>query len=188
MLEGTENLEINWFYENKGERIGPVAEQSIVELVNNGILSYGALVWKKGLPDWIKIENSELREHVEDIAPPPLTGSHVNNTIVWILAFAPIIGLIMEAIVAGIKYKGNEFLIEKSLMNSEFWYITLILTISLSLWDEKRLEKCGVNVEKFSGWVWLVPVYLFQRAKHLKHNYAYFIVWIISLSLVIIDF
>ncbi|MFO1353881.1 MAG: hypothetical protein U1E88_05305 [Acinetobacter sp.] len=33
--------------------------------------------------------------------------------------------------------------------------------------------------EKFKGMVWLVPVYLFQRAKALDQSLAYFIVWIV---------
>ena len=53
-----------------------------------------------------------------------------------------------------------------------------LLNIGLSFWDEKRLQEGGLNTEKFKGWVWLVPVYLFQRAKALKHNMAYFAVWI----------
>ena len=60
----------------------------------------------------------------------------------------------------------------------EFFYITVALNILLSFMDEKRLQKAGHNTASFKGWVWLVPVYLYQRAKHLKQNLAYFIVWV----------
>ncbi|MCB1659010.1 MAG: DUF4339 domain-containing protein, partial [Pseudomonadales bacterium] len=63
--------------------------------------------------------------------------------------------------------------------------ITLILNIGLSYWDEKRIKAAGTNTESFSGWVWLVPVYLFQRAKALKQNLAYFIVWIVCFVIVL---
>jgi len=133
----------------------------------------------------MKIENTELHTHLDESSPPPLTGEHVNNTVVWVLAFAPIIGLMLEYFVAGVVYSDNQDLAEAAASGGTFWYITLILNIALSYWDEKRLKKAGTNTEKFSGWVWLVPVYLFQRAKALKQNRAYFIVWIVCFVLVL---
>lgn len=174
-----------WFYENGGQRKGGVSEEEIIGLIKSGELSHGAAVWKKGFPDWMKIENTELRPHLDEISPPPLTGEHVNNTIIWIIAFAPLIGLMLGYFVAGMVYFDNQHLAEAAASGGEFWYITLILNIGLSFWDEKRLKKSGTNTGKFSGWVWLVPVYIYQRAKALKHNYAYFIVWIVCFVLVI---
>lgn len=60
--------------------------------------------------------------------------------------------------------------------------ITIALNIMLSILDERKLEKAGVKTEKFKGMVWLVPVYLFQRAKALDQSLAYFIVWIVCFS------
>ncbi|NWB84344.1 GYF domain-containing protein [Pseudomonas gingeri] len=41
-----------WFYEEKGQR--QVAnEQQIVALIRSGKLTYGSLIWKKGLDNWI---------------------------------------------------------------------------------------------------------------------------------------
>ena len=33
--------------------------------------------------------------------------------------------------------------------------------------------------------VWLIPVYLYQRAKVLNQNLAYFIVWIVCFALML---
>ena len=180
-VDATERL---WFYEQGGQRKGGVSEVEIANLIKSGILSFGSSVWKKGFSDWMKIENTELRKHFDDSTPPPLTGEHVNNTVVWVLAFAPIIGLMLEYFVAGMVYH-SEYSAERAVSNGKFWYITLILNIGLSYWDEKRIKLAGTNTEKFSGWVWLVPVYLFQRAKALKHNLAYFIVWIVCFVIVL---
>lgn len=66
------------------------------------------------------------------------------------------------------------------------WYITLALNILLGIFDEKRLQKAGHNTARFKGWIWLVPVYLYQRAQYLQQNLAYFIVWLVCFALVLI--
>ena len=168
-----------WFYEVNGVRKGGVSESEIIELITNGTVSQGSFIWQKGFPDWMKVENTALKIHLDDTSPPPLTGEGVNNTIVWFLAFAPLIGLFLEGFLAGIIYGDNEYRVEEAIYDAEFWYVTVALNIALSLFDSKRLTNAGHNIDKFKGWVWLVPVYLFQRAKALKHNYAYFAVWIV---------
>lgn len=180
IVEEDRTQEQTWFYEINGIKKDAISESKIIELIKNGNISYGTLVWKKGFIDWMKLENTELKAHINDLLPPPLLGEHINNTIVWILAFAPIIGLFLEAFIAGIVYQEDSYMIDESLSDAEFWYVTLILNIILSIYDNKRLKVAGLNTDKFRGWVWLVPVYLFQRAKAFKHNYSYFIVWIIS--------
>lgn len=68
---------------------------------------------------------------------------------------------------------------------SETDFITLILNIDLSYLDGKRLKQAGTDTSTFSGWVRLVPVYLYQRSQGLKQNLAYFIVWIVCFLLII---
>lgn len=173
-----------WFYEEKGERKGGIKEDEIISMIKSGKLSSDTLIWKKGFPNWLTIQNSSLKEHIDDSLPPPLKGEHVNNTVIWFLAFAPIIGYLLEWIIAGMVY-GNEWQAEQAVSSGNFFYVTLILNIGLSLLDEKKLKSAGHNTTKYRGWVWLVPVYLFQRAKNLNHNMSYFSVWIISFLLVI---
>lgn len=181
----TSNQQKPWFYEAAGERKGGLSEQEMIALIEGGSIHHGTAVWKQGFKDWTNIAETELAEHLHKNGPPPLSGKHINNTVVWILAFAPIIGLLLEAIVAGFVYEGNEYRIEKALSNAQFWYITLALNIALSLWDEKRLKKAGTDTSGFKGMVWLIPVYLYQRAKALNQNLAYFIVWIVCFALML---
>lgn len=175
-----------WFYESSGQRKGPLSENEIVGLIKSGSLSHGSSVWKKGFPDWMKVENTQLREHLDEVAPPPLTGEHVNNTVVWVLAFAPILGLILEFIVA-MMVTGSEHRAERAVLRGEFFYVTPLLNVALAYWDEKRLKASGTDTGKFNGMVWLVPVYLFQRAKALRQGNGYFIVWIACLVLVVLS-
>lgn len=176
-----------WFYEESGQRKGPVSENEMIQFIKTSVISHGCSIWKKGYPDWLKIENTELRIYLDDTAPPPLSGEHVNNTLVWVLAFAPLIGLMLEYFVAGAVYSDNQLAATLAVQSSKFWFITLALNIGLAFFDEKRLKKAGHNTDKFKGWVWIVPVYLYQRAKQTKQNLAYFIVWIVCFVLVLLN-
>lgn len=135
----------------------------------------------------MKIENTDLRIHLDDCAPPPLVGAQVNNTLIWILAFAPFIGYFLELVVAGLMHSEDQLGATIAMENSQYWFITLGLNIALAFFDEKRLEKAGHNTDKFKGWVWLVPVYMYQRAKATKQNLAYFIVWIVCFVLLLVS-
>lgn len=95
----------------------------------------------------------------------------IDNTLVWTLAFAPILGAILEQVLKNIL--GNVWI---------FSLATLALNIVLAVLDEKKLQKQGIDTSTFGG-AWLIPVYLFKRAKMFNHNLAYFIVWIVCFAL-----
>src|SRR5690554_5663886 len=173
-----------WFYESRGERKGAISEGQMVELISAGDISHGTAVWKKGFPDWINIEDTQLKSYLDEIAPPPLKGSHVDNTVIWILAFAPVIGYMLEWFFAGMLYQ-SDFQAEVAVSNGYFFLVTVALNIGLCFLDEKRLEKAGHDTRKFKGWVWLVPVYIYQRMKFLGHNAAYFAVWCVCFGLIV---
>ncbi|MDF5946840.1 DUF4339 domain-containing protein [Pseudomonas aeruginosa] len=105
----------------EGERKGGFDQQQIIALIRSGKLTYGSMVWKKGMPGWAQIEQTELRQHLEDIAPPPLTGAGVNNKIIWLLAFAPIIGYLLESFVAGL-LGATEAQWERAMTENRYWY------------------------------------------------------------------
>jgi hypothetical protein len=179
------SIEKKWFYENGGRREGPVAESAVIEMIQTGKISYGSLVWEKGFQNWQQVENTELSVYLREVSPPPLSGEQVNNTFAWILAFAPLIGSIIQGFIVGIKYADIiEKLSPMQIMSysENYWYVTLLLNIALSFLDERALAKSGHNTAKFKGWVWLVPVYLYQRAKNLKQSNAYFIVWCVCFA------
>ncbi|MDD2338536.1 MAG: zinc ribbon domain-containing protein [Geobacteraceae bacterium] len=91
----------------------------------------------------------------------------VDNTLIWTLAFAPILGAILEQVLKNTL--GNAWL---------FQFATLALNITLAVMDEKKLQQLGYDTSSFGG-AWLIPVYLYKRAKMFNHNLAYFIVWIV---------
>lgn len=135
------------------------------------------------MSNWLKVESTELGVHLEQNSPPPLVGDSVNNTLIWVLAFAPLIGYFLEWVVAGAMY--GEHGAAVAMANSKFWFITLVLNIILCVLDEKKLKAAGHDTAKLKGWTWLVPVYLYQRAQVTRQNLAYFITWMVCFVLIL---
>ena len=156
-----------WHYEMNGVRSGPVSESSIIDMIATKKLGRSSYVWSKGMADWMTMETTSFSRQFAS-TPPPLTGEAVNNTLVWWLAFGPLLGIFLAGFLAGAT--------EKDI--SDFWWTTLVLNVALSLADEKKLKKAGHNTDSM-GMAFIVPVYLFKRAKVLKQSNSYFIVWVV---------
>lgn len=52
----------------------------------------------------------------------------------------------------------------------QYWFISLILNIALGYLDERKLRKSGVDTATFGWLAWLIPVYLWRRAKSSDKN------------------
>lgn len=172
----------SWFYEQNGQRLGPVSETTLISMIKGAVVSRESLVWRNGLAAWVRLGETELKDHFDPHVPPPLSGSHVKNGLIWVLAGAPLIGLFLESLVSLAVY-GDGFLGEVAVATHRYWYVTLILNLALTLLDEQRLKKAGYDTSQFKGWIWLVPVYLYQRATALGHAKTYFAVWIVCFLL-----
>ena len=154
-----------WYYNLKGKRIGSINDDTLKQLIADGTLNNETLVWEKNFDNWIPVGQTAFRQVV--MTPPPLSGTAVNNGLVWTVAFIPIIGIILEYIIAGITKTSADNL----------WFITLSLNIAFCVVDDRVLKNAGYDTKKFGGWVWLVPVYLYKRARALNQSLAYFITW-----------
>lgn len=176
--------EVIWFYEKGGKRIGPVSEAAIVDELTKENINDSTLVWKKGFDDWTELKKTELQRllsfNKNENEPPPLKGSKINNTAIWLLAFAPIIGFIIETILV---YETADS--SNSIDPNRFWWITLLANISLGLWDDRKLKNAGLKTVS-SFWTLLVPVYLWKRSNATKQTKAYFWVWVATFILIII--
>ena len=62
----------DWYYEKDGKQIGPVSLKEIKASIETGFLSYGSMVWKRGSPSWVKLENSALKHSLLGNVPPPI--------------------------------------------------------------------------------------------------------------------
>ncbi len=162
----SDNADEIYYFHNE-ERQGPVNEKELIELIKKRILNLNSMVWRKDFSRWQPISNTSFDHYVEE--PPPLSGDVINNTVVWWLAFAPLLGLFVEYVISSLT--GIDIY--------NLFFITIILNIYLGYLDDKLLKKAGYNTNLL-GIVWFVPVYLFRRASILKQSNAYGIVWCIT--------
>lgn len=166
-----------WHYECRGQRLGPLAEADMLALVADGTLTRGALVWRAGLDAWTPIESTELGEQLKRNTPPPLDGARVNNNVVWLLALSPVLIGMLRYVVALMATGGNETRADQLMEQNAYWVLGPVISIALCYWDVSVLKKAGVNTQQL-GQVWLVPVYLFKRAKALAQTPVYAWVWL----------
>jgi hypothetical protein len=101
----------------------------------------------------------------------PTSGAS-SNISVWLLAFAPLIGGVLESVIA--RKTDSEI--------SQLWLVTVLLNVLLCLLDAKLLKNDGCRPPNMWA-VFLIPVYLFKRANLLRQNYACAFVWIAAFLL-----
>lgn len=75
------------------------------------------------------------------------------NGIIWFICFLPLIGLFLENYATS-KYVGI-FL----------WTLIIILMPICCFADLKKLTKAGYNTQSLKKWIWLSPVYVFNRER-----------------------
>jgi len=134
-------------------------------LIKNKTLNQDSIVWNKNFNDWKAIKETELYELIPNVEPPPLTGDKVNNVFIWLLAFAPIMAI----------------LIEGEVFHQESAIIWVGLNSGLAILDDVRLKRAG-HITNNLGWaIFIVPVYIWRRATLTKQSRNYFWVWVMSI-------
>ena len=164
--------ENGWFYAKGGKRIGPIGETEIRRLAFDGSLCRDSPVWRRGMSDWVPADQTNLRELFPVAAePPPLTGESVDNSIVWTIAFVPLVASFVKGLLV-VEYHSPQ---------ANFWWVALVLNIILCTVDLRKLHNAGYNTDgMLLGALFLIPLYLFQRARRLNQNNAYAFVWLIT--------
>lgn len=158
-----------YYCSEKGKRVGPASAAEIGKLLDDGTLTNDTSVWREGFDDWVPIGRTVLRHKPK--GPPPVPGAVINNALVWIVAFVPILGTIIINWIAAASGGNRD--------EPWTWWVFIGLNITLCAIDTSILKKGGYDTDRFGGWLWLVPVYLFKRAKALKQSLAYFTTWMI---------
>lgn len=155
--------EAQWFYEQRGERKGPVTQPRLEELLCSQQVGLTTLVWRTGFADWVQLGNTELAP-VAAVSPPPLR-IKVSDSLVWLIACSPMIGLLIN-VVAG----------------AENYWLSGIFFVVLACIDVSNLRKGGY-LKPATWWVLVPFAYLFCRSRVLGKNQAPFIVWcVLSLA------
>ena len=118
--------------------------------------------WEAWTMNW-----SASEYNLESDAPPEHPVPPVSNLIIWMLALSPIVGIFFE--LSGFVLIGLPIPIFPDV-------VVLALSIYFGYVDQKKLKTIGHDTSKM-GPPWLLPIYLFKRARILKHKLTYLIVW-----------
>lgn len=62
-----------WYYEQSGNRIGPVDEATMLSLIANRTISIDTLVWTNGMANWTPLQQTQLAAGLP--VPPPTPNS-----------------------------------------------------------------------------------------------------------------
>ena len=163
-----------WHYVIKGKQYGPVSKDNIISLYKKGTITVTTKVWRPGFANWTELTETEIMN--DGSQPPLLQGTDVKNTLIWVLAFTPIIGMIFEIIISDITH----------IEVSNLWFITVIINIIICTSDAAYLKKLGYTEKGLFFWgLTFIPIYLLKRAKLLKQKYYYVVVWIISFAILL---
>jgi len=106
----------------------------------------------------------------------------VDNSLVWMLALAPLVCWLAAVVVALVVYGGEVGLSRSDWFTPIYLIAVIALQVLLSTADRKSLERADIDVSRFKD-AWLVPVYLFKRADALGQRKHYFITWLVSFAL-----
>ena len=164
-----------WYYLAGDGREGPVTEKQIEDLARSGNIGRKTMVWKEGVSDWIKIEDSDLKYIVERFVPATPMNA-ISDKWLWALATIP---LIVDTVLVSLIPESASIICTIAIIGLNILFMTL---------DNRDLKKNGIAYE---SWLWLgvilVPVYLFVRAAKTTKNIAPGIVWcvlfVLSLSI-----
>lgn len=148
-----------------------ISEEELVRMYHSNEISKDTKVWRKGMDEWT--EFGKLGIVKDDDAPPPMTGDDVENTYIWIMACAPIIGMIIESFLPG------ELVIFPGVVG-------VLVVVLLSSYDNKVLINAGYSIDEHKKWAAVIPVYLYKRAKAVKQKPIYVAVWCVLFIMILL--
>src|SRR5438445_2666703 len=187
MLSGREpgtSTTNEWYYVANGTRRGPTTATTIKELLNKKEIETDTQVWRKGMPEWKPLRESDLADLVA-AEPPAISSQHIGNGYVWTLALLPLLLGVIEAAVSA----SNQEAAARSLLLGFPYHpsrglpfqVPVVINALLGWLDDRRLKQRGYGsrLTRVTA-VLFTPVYLFLRAKRLKQRPYYAVAWIIS--------
>jgi GYF domain 2 len=172
-----------WFYMAKGRRIGPVTEDALLNLRQEGVIDDDTLVWspedQADHPDWRPYSTTGIKPppsppSAGPAAPPPAPLSAISNLYAWLIILVP---LALAAIdLAGLAVTGD------TPSTAITFIIGSVLYIGLSSLDTRTIDKSGhvSRAQRLSAWwIVLIPVYLWRRGSLLKKGHAHVWLWLV---------
>ena len=79
-----------WYYEQNGNRIGPVDEATMRSLIADRTISIDTLVWTNGMANWTPLQQTQLAAGLP-VPPPslntpmPVVGANAKDRVAYVL-------------------------------------------------------------------------------------------------------
>jgi len=157
-----------------GARQGPTTATTIRDLLRKKEIETDTQVWRKGMPEWKPLRESDLADLVA-AEPPAISSQHIGNGYVWTLALLPLVFGVIEATVSA----SNQEAAARSLVLGFPYHpsrglpvqVPVVINALLGWLDDRRLKQAGYGsrLTRVTA-VLFTPVYLFLRAKRLKQR------------------
>ena len=69
-----------WYYQKDGAQEGPVAEETVDDLIAKGEVNRSSLVWQEGMSGWQNVMDTGLKDRLKH-APPPVAPPVVQSSV-----------------------------------------------------------------------------------------------------------
>jgi hypothetical protein len=160
-----------WLYMSRGRRVGPVGEESLLNLRRDGSIDDDTPVWspeeQADHPDWRPLSAAEIKPASRPAGarppgPPPAPLSSISNVYAWLIVLGP---LALAAIdFASLARTGKTAPFALTVIAA------LVLYGALALLDAQEIESGHVGkAQRLSAWwIMLVPIYLWRRGTILN--------------------
>ncbi|MFZ5675706.1 MAG: DUF4339 domain-containing protein [Pseudomonadota bacterium] len=179
-------IEPQWHYTLNGNRLGPVPEGQLIGLIESKKLDQDEQIWKPGMNEWLPIRRSGLVAKI-NFGPPPIAPNLVKNGWAWLVAFVPLIDAAINLMIqgyvegeceAGRALRCAAFAADPTIYSTPWWAVAIVNSVFCVL-DERRLARAGYSTRYMPFLaLFVVPIYLFARAKRLKQTPWHAIVWV----------
>ncbi|MFP6557792.1 hypothetical protein WJ542_05565 [Paraburkholderia sp. B3] len=112
-------------------------------------------------------------------------GSRHEKIILWLLAFAPLISLVIRSMLIGLNagisgIEDDQFddYMAYSFSHAHYWWVAVICNYGLTLIDYLQLKKHQINTKQFGKLSFIIPVYLWRRCSAFQQSRVIFWVWL----------
>ncbi|MBR0808502.1 DUF4339 domain-containing protein [Bradyrhizobium japonicum] len=185
-VEGAKKHDLKqWYYVVNGARQGPETAVAIKTLLDNREIETDTQVWRKGMPEWKSLRETDLAELVA-AEPPAISSQQIGSSYVWTLALLPLVFGVIEAAISA---SNQEAAVRSLALGFPYhpirglpYQVPVLINACLGWLDDRRLKQAGYGsrLTRVAA-VLFTPIYLFLRAKRLKQRPYYAVTWIISM-------
>jgi hypothetical protein len=165
---------MDWFYNAKGLRTGPVSDDELRKLYARGEIYPDTLIWKSDFgTEWRRLDTiSDVYAGPKD-SPPPLPMTAIGDQWAWVMALTPLfLGLV-------------DLWLQESTSQpldiATFSIANLIICLTCIAMDNGVVAQAGAGnrIRGVAVWIILTPAaYLFVRAKRLEKNQYTLFAWL----------